>query len=120
LITIVNFVATFSKLTGPASYSFWEIHVKSTLALITYPRAVFTANDILNASALPQTTGVYKIARRNFLRSQALAVLNFILLDNLLMHGQPNAETLWAHLWNFMETYGPASIFADYQRTIIF
>ena len=50
---MANFIATFPKITGPASYSFWEIHVKSTFALITYSKAIFTANNMLNASALP-------------------------------------------------------------------
>jgi len=63
---------------------------------------------------------VDKIAKRNFLGSQALTFLNFILPDNVLMHGQPNAETLWAHLWTLIEISGPALIFADYQKTIIF
>ena len=42
---------------------------------------------MLNALALPQATNVDKIIRRNFLGFQALAVLNFILLDNLLIYG---------------------------------
>ena len=50
---MANFVATFPKITGPASYPFWEIHVKSNFALITYSGTVFTANNMLNASALP-------------------------------------------------------------------
>jgi len=29
---MANFIATLPKLTGPADYPFWEIHVKSTLA----------------------------------------------------------------------------------------
>jgi len=52
---------------------------------------------MLNASALPQTTDVNEIARKNFLSSQALAVFNSTLLDNLLMHTQPNAKALWAY-----------------------
>jgi len=94
LIAIANFIATLSKLTGPANYSFWEIHVKSTLAFIIYSGAVFTTNDMLNASALSQTTNVDEITRRNFLSSQALAILNSILLDNLLIYSQPNAKAL--------------------------
>ena len=35
----------------------------------------------------PQATNVDKIIRRNFLGFQALVVLNFILLDNLLIYG---------------------------------
>ena len=83
---MANFITTFSKLTGPTDYPFWEIYIKSTLAFIIYPRAVFTADNMLNALALSQTTNVNEIAKRNFLSSQVLAVLNFILLDNLLMH----------------------------------
>jgi len=49
---------------------------------------------MLNASVLPQTTDVNEIARKNFLGSQALVVFNSTLLDNLLMHGQPNAKAL--------------------------
>jgi len=81
-----NFIATLPKLTSSANYSFWEICVKSTLVLIIYSRAVFT-DGVLNASALLQTTDVDEIVRRNFLGFQALAVLNSILPDNLLMHG---------------------------------
>jgi len=83
---VANFVNTLSKLTSSVDYPFWEICVKSTLAFITHSEAVFTANNMLNALALPQTTDMDKIARRNFLGSQALAVLNFTLPDNLLIH----------------------------------
>ena len=83
---MVNFVATLPKFTGPINYPFWEIYVKSTLTLITYPEVIFTANNILNTSALPQTTDVDEIARKNFLSSQALAVLNSTLLDNLFIN----------------------------------
>ena len=64
---VANFITTLPKLTGPTNYIFWEIHIKLTLTLITYPKVVFTADDMLNASALPQTTDVNKIAKRNFL-----------------------------------------------------
>ena len=75
---------------------------------------------MLNVSALSQTTNIDEIARKNFLGSQALVVFNFILPDNLLMHGQPNAEAHWAHLWTLIETSSSALIFADYQRIITF
>ena len=91
---MANFIITLPKLTGPTSYPFWKICVKSTLTLIIYSRAIFTTNDMLNALELSQTTDMDKIARRNFLNSQALAVLNSILPDNLLMYDQPNAEAL--------------------------
>ena len=38
---MANFVTT--KLTSLANYPFWEIYVKLTLALIAYPRTIFTA-----------------------------------------------------------------------------
>jgi len=98
LIAIANFVTTLPKLTGLANYPFQEICVKSNFALITYSKAVLTAEDILNALALPQTTDVDKVARRNFLSFQALTILNSILPDNLLMHGQLNTEALWTYL----------------------
>jgi len=41
---------------------------------------------MLNALALSQTTNVDEITRRNFLDFQVLAILNYILPDNLLMH----------------------------------
>jgi len=53
---MANFVTTLFKLTSPTDYPFWEICVKSTFALITYPEAVFTVKDMLNALALSQTT----------------------------------------------------------------
>ena len=53
---------------------------------------------MLNVLTLSQTTDMDKIARRNFLGSQVLAVLNSTLPNNLLIYGQPNAEALWAHL----------------------
>jgi len=84
---MANFVTTLPKLTSPTDYPFWKIHVKSTLALITYSEAIFTAHDMLNALALPQTTNIDEIAKRDFLGSQALAILNSTLLDNLLIHG---------------------------------
>ena len=111
---MANFVTTFFKLTDSANYSFWEIYVKSTLAFITYCGAIFTADDILNVSALSQTTNVNEIIRRNFLGFQVLVFLNFILLDNLLIYGQPNTEVIWAHLQTFMGIPSPTSIFADY------
>jgi len=77
---MANFVATLPKLTSPADYSFWKIHVKLTSVLITYSRAVLTAENILNASTLPQTTNVDEVTRRNFLSFQALAVFNSTLL----------------------------------------
>ena len=117
---MANFVTTLPKLTSPANYSFYEICVKSTLALIIYFGAIFTTNDILNALALPQIIDIDEITRKNFLDSQALAVLNSILPDNLLIHGQPNAKIFWAYLQTLIEMSGPASIFTDYQRTIIF
>ena len=117
---MANFVTTFLKLTDPADYPFWKICVKSTLALITYPGAVFTADDMLNALALPQTTDVDEIARKKFLGSQALVFFNSILLDNLLIHGQSNAKAFWAYFWTLMRMPSPASIFVDYQRIITF
>ena len=39
---MANFIAILSKLTGLANYLFWKIHVKSTLALITYSSTVIT------------------------------------------------------------------------------
>jgi len=70
--------------------------------------------------AFPQTIDVDEVARRNFLGFQALIILNSILPNNLLMHGQLNAGALWTYLWTLIETPGLASVFADYQRTIIF
>ena len=64
---MANFVTTLFKLTSLANYPFWEIYVKSTLALIAYPRNIFTAKDIMNTLALSQTTNVNKITRKNFL-----------------------------------------------------
>jgi len=48
---------------------------------------------MLNVLALPQITDVDEIIRKNFLSFQALAVLNFILPDNLLIYSQFNAKT---------------------------
>jgi len=64
---MANFFATLFKLTGPVNYSFWEIHIKSTLVLIIYPRAVFTTEDMLNTLVLHQTTNMNKVTGRNFL-----------------------------------------------------
>ena len=64
---MANFIATLPKLTGTADYSFWEIHIKSIFALITYFEAVFTTDDILNVSVLSQITNIDEMARRNFL-----------------------------------------------------
>jgi len=75
---------------------------------------------MLNVSTFPQTTDMNKIIRRNFLGFLALAVLNFTLLNNLLIHSQPNAEALWAYLWTLIETASLVSVFADCQRTITF
>jgi len=53
---------------------------------------------MLNTLALSQTTDVDEITRRNFSDFQVLAILNSTLLDNLLMHSQPNTKALSAHL----------------------
>ena len=58
---------------------------------------------MLNALALYQTTNMDEITRRKFLGFQVLAVLNFTLLDNLLIYIQSNTKTLWAHLQTFMK-----------------
>jgi len=42
---------------------------------------------MMNVLALLQTTDIDEIASRNFLGSQALAILNSTLSDNLLMYG---------------------------------
>ena len=49
---MANFVATLLKLTSSADYLFWENHVKSIFVPITYSETIFTADDILNVSAL--------------------------------------------------------------------
>jgi len=86
LLFLTNIVTTLPKLIGTADYSFWEICVKSTLAFIIYLRAIFIAEDMLNALILSQTTNINEITKRNFLGFQALAVFNSTLLDNLLIH----------------------------------
>ena len=106
---MANFVTTLPKLIGPTDYSFWEICVKSTLAFTTYSGAVFTAKDILNALALPYTTNMNEITRRNF-----LAIFNSTLPDNLSVHDQPNAETFWAYLWTLTGTPNLMSVFSNY------
>ena len=64
---MANFVTTLPKITSSVDYIFWEIYIKSILALITYSEAVFTDKDMLNTLALSQITNMYKITRRNFL-----------------------------------------------------
>ena len=61
---MANFVTTLFKLIGPTDYPFWEICVKSTFALIIYSGVVFTADNMLNALILSQTTNINEIARR--------------------------------------------------------
>ena len=76
---------------------------------------------MLNALILLQTTDINKVSRRNFLNSQVLATLNSTLLDNLLMHSQPNTEALWTYLQTLIKMSSSVSVFADnYQRTITF
>jgi len=91
---MANFITTLSKLTSLVDYPFRENCVKSTFALTTYSRTVFTTEDILNVLALPQTTDVNGVIKKNFLDFQALAVLNSTLPNNLLIHSWPNAEAL--------------------------
>jgi len=47
---------------------------------------------LLNTLALPQTTDVDEITRRNLFNFQVLAILNFTLPDNLLMYNQLNTK----------------------------
>jgi len=75
---------------------------------------------MLSTLTFPQTTDVNDITRRNFLSSQALAVLNFTLLDNLSMYDKPNVEALWAYLWTLIEIPDPMLIFANCQKIVIF
>ena len=82
---MANFITTLFKLTSLTNYLFWEIYIKLALALIIYSNTVFITEDILNTIAL-QATDVNKIAKRNFLNFQALAIFNFTLLDNLLIY----------------------------------
>jgi len=49
---MANFVTTLPKITSSVDYIFWEIYIKSILALITYSKAVFIAKDMLNTLAL--------------------------------------------------------------------
>jgi len=86
LIAIANFITTLPKLTSLANYSFWKICIKSTLTLITYSRAIFIANNMLNTLALYQTTDMDEIAKRNFLGSQFLVVLNSIFVVATTKH----------------------------------
>ena len=95
---MVNLIITLSKLTGLANYFFWEIYVKSVLALIIYSDIIFTTKNMLNDLVLSYANDIDKVLRRNFLGSQALAVLNFTLPDNLLIYSQSNTEVLWTHL----------------------
>ena len=37
-----------------------------------------------------------------------------ILLDNLLIYGQPNTKTLWTYFQTLMRIPGLVSVFADY------
>ena len=91
---MANSIAILSKLTSLADYLFQRIYVKSALALITYSGAIFTTEDMLSTLAFPQTIDMDKVTRRNFLSSQALAVLNYTLPDNLSIYDQPSAEAL--------------------------
>ena len=70
------------------------------IALITYPRTVFTTKDMVNALAFSQTTNVDKITRRGFLDFQALTVLNLTLLDNLSMYDHSNDKVLFGLFMN--------------------
>jgi len=64
---MADFFTTLPKLTSPTNYHFWEIHIKLALTFITHSDTIFTADNMLNVSILPQVTDVDKIARRNFL-----------------------------------------------------
>ena len=75
---------------------------------------------MLNALALYQTTNMDEITRRKFLGFQVPAILNFILLNNLLIYIQSNTKTLWAYLQTFMKTSGLVLVFTNYQRIVIF
>ena len=63
------------------------------VATTIYSNTVFTIKDmLLNILVLSQATNMDEIVRRNISSSQVLAILNFTLLNNLLIHSQPNTE----------------------------
>ena len=81
------------------------------------PGSPYNAKDMLTFSTIPSTIDQDKRARRSSLDSQALGIMNSSLAHNILMHGKENAESLWNYLRDKYGSPGPASVFADYQRT---
>ena len=61
-----------------------------------------------------------KITKRNFLNFQVLTILNFTLLDNLLIYSQPNTEIFWTSLQILIRIPSLVLVFAIYQRIVIF
>jgi len=57
---MANFVTILPKLTDSVDYSFWEIYVKLTFALIAYSSTIWTTKNMLNVLTHSQTTHVNK------------------------------------------------------------
>ena len=85
--------------------------------MITIPSSPYNAKDMLFFSIILSTTDQDERARRSSLDPQALGIMNSSLAHNILMHGKENAESLWNYLRDKYSSPGPASVFADYQRT---
>jgi len=117
MIAMTSLISTIPRLSGPAVYPFWAISVQSCLAMITMPGSPYNAKDMPSFSTIPSTTDQDERARRSSLDSQALGIMNSSLAHNILMHRKENAESLWIYLRDKYGSPGPASVFADYQRT---
>ena len=117
MIAMTSLISTILCLSGPTVYLFWVISMQSCLAMITMPGSPYNAKNMLSSSTIPSTTDQDERARCSSLDSQALGIMNSSLAHNILMHGKENAESLWNYLHDKYGSPGPASVFADYQRT---
>jgi len=120
MIAMTSLISTIPCLFGPSVYPFWAISVQSCLAIITMPSFPYNTKDMLTSSTIPSTTDQDEHARYSSLDSQALGIINSSLAHNILIHGKENTESLWNYLYNKYGSPGPASVFADYQRTRYF
>ena len=117
MIAITSLIFTIPRLSSPSVYPFWAISMQSCLAMITIPSSPYNAKDMLSFSIILSTTDQDERARRSSLDPQALGIINSSLAHNILMHGKENAKSLWNYLRDKYSSPGPASVFADYQRT---
>ncbi|KXN85013.1 hypothetical protein AN958_11858 [Leucoagaricus sp. SymC.cos] len=149
LQTVQITMSTFSLLSGipvlvgEKNWVEWSESMENVLSMTTLPGLAYTAFDIADgttpllllvidqpavaaiatAAMQPATFTVASIeaqANWNSLNQMACGMINNCLSGHLLHHNQASTPLLWTHLMTLFGTHSAATIFADYQITVLF